>query len=1505
MSINWKDLRPLNNSQNDAFQELCRQLARCEKVRPGSIFIAKGNPDAGVECFWKFPDEDEWGWQAKFFRSPPDAGQWGQIDKSVKKALEKHPRLIRFTICLPIDRPDQRNGTKRSSMDMWNNHVKKWNGWAQEKGMSVEFEYWGEHEILERLSLDEHRGRFYFWFNKEFFSKQWFEDHVEEVISCVEPRHTPELNIELPIANLFDGLGLTSRFYTLMRDLYGEMARSHKKAQSNRVREDFEDEFDSLQDIMSELLLVLGSIKEGDIRPIDWRSIDSLIERYMEAVLECINALEAHFRQKQKPHGYLDLLGYEPYYLRKLLGSLRNLQDFVQSTQAELSNRPALLLVGKAGIGKTHLFCDVARHRINSGLPTILLLGKHFNEEEPWSQIIRSVGVSSKEEFLGALEAAAQAQGARSLIIIDALNEGEGKFLWHKYLAGMLTTLSRYSWIGIAVSVRISYEDIVIPKDLVQNMLLREEHYGFAEHEYQATRTFFDYYRIEQPSVPLLIPEFQNPLFLKLFCEGLNNSGLTRIPRGFRGATKIFDFFIESVNVKLHRPEYLDFDPRSQIIQRAVESLAEKMAEKSNDWLLREEAKAIVNNYLPRSEYDKSLFRHLISEGVIAEDRFRTVDSEWCEGICFSFERFGDHLIAKHLLDKHLDLNNPSQSFMPESPLGALVNDEHRLRNRGIIEALSIQLPERIGKELVEVAEFCAGYYPVGKALVESLIWRDPKAITEKTLDCLETYALRYRGTFVQFLHALLTIASDPEHPLNADFLHERLMKYSLAERDACWSIFAFEQYGEHESIDRLVDWAWSPEDKNHIDDESIRLCATALAWFLTTSHRYLRDRTTKALVNLLTGRIHVLRKVIRAFLAVNDPYVLERLLAVAYGCAMRSMDNDAVDGLAQDIYEWIFRNSEPPPDILSRDYARGVIELALHRGSPLDIDIEKIRPPYQSEWPSEIPAEEELKSNRWHEGMSNEELAEAEIHRSVAGYGDFARYIIGTNAYHFQWSSHRLGEPRELTRGEIYEDFLESLTDRQRKAWENYCSSKRSAFLDASRQHLEESSTSESYEIKIDGKKLESIEKAGKSFRRTLGKKKLKVYEEIIAPYLNDPNRHRDEYRFDLSIAQRWILQRVFDLGWNTGHFGSFDRFVSRSYQGRGANKPERMGKKYQWIAYHEFLARVSDNFEFRGDSKSFRPGEYDGPWQIGIRDIDPSLILKKTGREVWDQYTNTWWFPSSYNAWGTEPDDLKWLKSYEDIPRADSLIGVTDPDKAKWFTLRTFYSWEQPTPPEEDRFEMPRREIWYMIRSYIVRRSDIDELFEWAVKQDFMGSWMPESRDLYGVFLGELFWSPACKYYFPEYSSIGEWTRGYDERVPKEVLVTSEEYSWGHENYDCSLDDVISIYLPARWLVQHMGLRWNGLEGKFSNQEGELVALDPSVQVPGPAALLINRDIFLRFLNDNGYDILWTILGKKNIIGGMARDERRGQLWLSGAYRVLDGELNGKMTRKFISRD
>jgi hypothetical protein len=289
----------------------------------------------------------------------------------------------------------------------------------------------------------------------------------------------------------------------------------------------------------------------------------------------------------------------------------------------------------------------------------------------------------------------------------------------------------------------------------------------------------------------------------------------------------------------------------------------------------------------------------------------------------------------------------------------------------------------------------------------------------------------------------MLTIAADPNHPFNANFLHRHLIKLTMPDRDSVWSIYLSKQYERREASDRLIEWAWESR-KEHISDESIELCAVALSWFLTTSHRYVRDRATKALVSMLHSRAYILSKVIERFLEVNDLYVLERLYAVAYGVAMISGDTEAIGNLAGRVYNWVFANGKPIPHILLRDYARGVIEIANYKRTlPSEVNLKLVRPPYQTTW-LVIPDLEELKSLGISVDIKDDrQFALSAIRESVMGFGDFARYIIGTNSNHFEWSCCRLGELNSkqihALRKQKVNEFEKSLTSKQKKSWGRY----------------------------------------------------------------------------------------------------------------------------------------------------------------------------------------------------------------------------------------------------------------------------------------------------------------------------------------------------------------------------------------------------------------------------------------------------------------------------------
>jgi len=119
----------------------------------------------------------------------------------------------------------------------------------------------------------------------------------------------------------------------------------------------------------------------------------------------------------------------------------------------------------------------------------------------------------------------------------------------------------------------------------------------------------------------------------------------------------------------------------------------------------------------------------------------------------------------------------------------------------------------------------------------------------------------------------------------------------------------------------------------------------------------------------------------------------------------------------------------------------------------------------------------------------------------------------------------------------------------------------------------------------------------------------------------------------------------------------------------------------------------------------------------------------------------------------------------------------------------------------------------------------------------------------------------------------------------------------------YDCSVEKAIHISLPTKWLADYTGLQWNGVEAHFFDNNGNLIVFDPSIEIPGPGALLINKDALSKFLSENGYDVLWTITGDKSVIGGMmSRGEWKGRLELSGAFRIHSGNnMEGVLNTRF----
>ncbi len=1534
ITINWNSIRPLNGGRDKGFEELCSQLARAE-TPGGARFVRKGTPDAGVECYAVLADGTEWGWQSKYFDTLGDS-QWQQIDHSIETAIDKHKHLVRYFVCVPLDLPDARIEGRKSAKDRWDEHVTKWRGWVQAKNRTIEFVWWGSSELLDRLARIENVGRVRFWFDKRGFDGSWFSLRLEEAIKAAGPRYTPELHVELPIAEDLDAFGRTKRFFDRVKALAIPVREALERAHhSEHSIADAETAAmtKSLSEAVKMVLNALGAISRVAAGPLPFTGV---VEK-IKATSAPLQALAAHLEKRaaehdaRKPtyeagHGRYRRNPFRErgYTLRLLDHELRDASETLRRAD-ELAARSTLFLHGNAGTGKTHLLCDVVKRRVELHQPTVLLMGQRFvSNDAPWPQVLQHLDLSglSAEEFIGALEASAQASDERALIFIDAINEGTGRTIWPTHLAAFLAQVGRSPWLGVVLSVRSSYEDVVIPTEVREEALF-VTHHGFRENEYDATKTFFVHYGLELPSTPLLAPEFQNPLFLKTLCLGLHKQGDRRLPRGFHGISAVFNLYLDTVNARL--AQQLGYDPRTPLVRRAVDAFAVALADANERWLQRERAAQVVDTLLPNRDFERSLSRGLVLEGVLAEDSLLRDGTNHHDVVYIGYERLADHLIAKALLDKVPAPPNWATAFSANGVLSAVVADEDI--PPGLLEALFIQVAERTKTELLLFAPQMASRWGTGHAFRQSLIWRSNNAFSEATQKVLNDLS-RNEHELHETLDVLITVATVPDHPLNAIYLDRRLRRDEMADRDAWWSTYLFSAWESQGAVDRIVDWAWAVGDTVLIADDTVDLCGTALAWMLTTSQRFLRDRATKALVNLYTGRLDGMVRLVDRFAGVNDPYVAERIYGIAYGVAMRSQDTAAVDALAASVYRHVFESGNPPPQVLLRDYARGVVERALHLGSTIAMDAALFRPPYKSEWPS-IPSEEDVKPllPDWLKGSHDSgelEWSRNAIGRSVTEFGDFARYIIGTNssAGSRAYLSLRLDEPTwtpppspaaqlaalvaDLSNDELSAWKAFEVADRYyaaahdqfvRKAFDRLEGTDGQTVIDLSNHEAPEAETEKDY----------PPEHA--SLRTARDSAEIRLKTSLSAEHAARLNAIRDAKEnhhpaslppsFDLRQVQRYILKRVFDLGWTVDRFGHFDRIIVRN-DGREANKPERMGKKYQWIAYHEMMAFLSDHFQYREEFLEDGRHSYKGPWQEHLRDIDPSCTLRALpGGTSWDGHAAAWWCPAPYAAWGNGASPNDWIARVDDLPRFEDLLVCVNPkDGSRWLNGHGFFNWKEAAPPDQRPTDVARGELWFIANAYLIRKSDTDAFLKWAETVDFMGRWMPDPPRVTRMFLGEHGWGPASRYFQNAYYGDGGWIQP-PHRCPVRIRQVAVEYIKEANDFDCSVDAGYTLLLPAEEVMTRLGLHWTGRDAEFTTLSGRLVAQDPTASSPGPSVLLLRADALQDLQHSEEITLCWAVVGEKQVLNASGTRPHTPSLRLSGAY-VLEGEK----LRGFVKR-
>lgn len=726
--------------------------------------------------------------------------------------------------------------------------------------------------------------------------KEWYSKHILQIKDKAGARYTPELNIDLPISEIFDGIGRTKNFYTTIREKYGELLREFRYVTSKFEDTELQKAYDVIKKKTESLLKLLEKIKGYNIDPISWDNVQKQTTVLEDSLSEFANQLRTAREQKKDIKVPAKADGsYQPspsekfnsdiHYIYKVQKLVYYFEKLSTSTKAQLSNAPFLLLTGSAGTGKTHLLCDIVEQRFKNKikpLPTFLVFGEYFTDKNNfWKQTLEQLTINStiktKESFLKKMDTLGKKERSRTLFIIDALNENitQSPGFWKKNLDSIIQAIKKYPNIALVISIRNGFEKEVLTEKQ-KKTFIHEEHSGFRFREWEAVNTFFNEFGLSLPEVPLLMPEFQNPLFLLLFCSAFstkkrdlskkNRKELQKLKnkktkfRGTEGATYIFESFVlnatEIVAKKFKISKGIFKSPAYRVWSEVIKEIASEMVKIDTDRITEEKLIEILKKSYPDINSGK-LLQVLESDMLIVKVP-KYENGERTDGfdIRFPFQKFSDHLIGRYIFKKYenefgkqnKNLKTAKKYFSKKRKLGKSLS---KSCNRGIIEALSIQCPEQLrGIELIEIAPYLRKDQYLSQianeSFVESLIWRSPKAFSadsKNSLKIINRDIMKTESGHNLLLNAFLSVAPIPNHPFNAERLHQHLFKFSMPKRDAWWSTFLHYQYGERGAVDRLIEWSWSNQDYSHISDESIFLTCTALSWFLTTPNRFVVNR--------------------------------------------------------------------------------------------------------------------------------------------------------------------------------------------------------------------------------------------------------------------------------------------------------------------------------------------------------------------------------------------------------------------------------------------------------------------------------------------------------------------------------------------------------------------------------------------------------------------------------------------------------------------------------------
>jgi hypothetical protein len=159
------------------------------------------------------------------------------------------------------------------------------------------------------------------------------------------------------------------------------------------------------------------------------------------------------------------------------------------------------------------------------------------------------------------------------------------------------------------------------------------------------------------------------------------------------------------------------------------------------------------------------------------------------------------------------------------------------------------------------------------------------------------------------------------------------------------------------------------------------------------------------------------------------------------------------------------------------------------------------------------------------------------------------------------------------------------------------------------------------------------------------------------------------------LQLAQRWVAWRAIDLGWSKKKHLHVERNFSGWGGGRTDHAIERIGKKYQWIAYWELVGYLTDHHWHMDWEK--KPAVLDDLEKFDALDIDVSFLLtEEAAAELSDPRAPSIGIPPTNFRAAGDASDLAWIATTDGLPHIPAIVEHKDQVGFRWWLTRAYRS-------------------------------------------------------------------------------------------------------------------------------------------------------------------------------------------------------------------------------------